>query len=56
MEPLEYNQLFYNDAIYYLEQRWQRRLTDHEKHIAIEIYRFVRTEQAEEELKILEAR
>lgn len=56
MEPLEYNRLFYNEAIYYLEQKWQCRLTDHEKQIAIEIYRFVRTQQAEEELKILDVR
>ncbi|MBT2696363.1 hypothetical protein J7E79_02790 [Bacillus sp. ISL-40] len=53
MEPLQYSQLFYNEAIYWLEQRWQRNLTPHEKHIVIEIYRFVRTEQAEEEIKIL---
>jgi hypothetical protein len=55
MDPLEYNQLFYNEAIYWLEQRWQRELTPHEKHIVIESYRFGRLVESENEIKILSA-
>jgi hypothetical protein len=53
--PFEYEQIFYNDVIYYLEQKWQRKLTDHEKHVLIEGYRFGRLTEAENEIKILEA-
>lgn len=56
MEPLEYDQIFYNEPIYWLEQKWQRKLSDHEKHLAILIYRFTRTMQEAEEIKILEAK
>lgn len=54
MEPLQFNPLLYNEPIYYLEQAWQRKLTEHEKHLAIEIYRWTRTNIEAEELKILE--
>jgi hypothetical protein len=56
MEPLEFDQISYNEPIYWLEQKWQRKLTDHEKHIAILIYRWTRTTQEAEEIKILDAR
>ncbi|MGX6443912.1 hypothetical protein ACWM35_11920 [Neobacillus sp. K501] len=56
MEPLVFDQIFYNEPIYWLEQKWQRKLTDHEKHLAIQIYRFTRTMYEAEELKILEAK
>jgi hypothetical protein len=55
-QPFEYSQLFYNDVIYFLEQKWQRKLTDHEKHVLIEGYCFGRLVEAENEIKILEAR
>jgi hypothetical protein len=55
-QPFEYQQIFYNDVIYYLEQKWQRKLTDHEKSVIIEGYRFGRLAEMENEIKILEAR
>jgi hypothetical protein len=55
MEPLEFTEIQYNEPIYWLEQHWGRKLTDHEKHIAILIYRWTRTSQEAEEIKILEA-
>jgi hypothetical protein len=55
-QPFEYSQIFYNDVIYYLESKWQRKLTDHEKHVLIEGYRFGRLAEAENEIKIMEAR
>jgi hypothetical protein len=42
----EYNPIFYNEAIYYLEQKWDRRLSDHEKHLLIEGYKFGRLIEA----------
>jgi hypothetical protein len=54
--PFEYEQIFYNDVIYYLEQKWQRKLTDHEKSVLIEGYRFGRLVESENEIKILEER
>jgi hypothetical protein len=54
--PFEYEQIFYNEVIYYLETKWERRLTDHEKHVLIEGYRFGRLAEMENEIKILEAR
>jgi hypothetical protein len=54
-QPFEYSQIFYNDVIYYLEQKWQRNLTDHEKSVLIEGYRFGRLVESENEIKILEA-
>jgi hypothetical protein len=56
VELLKFNPISYNDPIYWLEQRWGRKLDDHEKHIAILIYRYVRTTQEAEEIKILFAK
>jgi hypothetical protein len=56
MEPLAFDQISYNEPVYWLEQKWQRKLTDHEKQIAILIYRWTRTTQEAEEIRILEAR
>ena len=53
---LEFDPILYNEAIYYLETAWNRKLNDHEKHIAIEIYKWTRTNIEAEELKILEAK
>jgi hypothetical protein len=56
MSVLEFDQILYNEAIYYLETAWNRKLTEHERHIAVEIYKWTRTNIEAEELKILEAR
>lgn len=55
-QTFDYEQIFYNEVIYYLEQKWNRKLTDHEKHIAIECYRFGRLIESENEIKILEVK
>lgn len=52
-EPLQFNPLFYNEPILYLENKWQRKLTEHEKHIVIEIYNWTRTNVEAEEIKFL---
>jgi hypothetical protein len=55
-QPFNYESPFYNEVIYYLETKWNRKLTDHEKHVVIEGYRFGRLVEAENEVRILEAR
>jgi hypothetical protein len=54
-EPFHYERIFYNEVISYLETKWQRQLTEHERHVVIEGYRFGRLVEAENEIKILEA-
>lgn len=54
-EPFEYSTIFHNEVIYYLESKWQRKLTDHEKSVLIEGYRFGRLVESENEIRILEA-
>ncbi|MEH7097365.1 hypothetical protein [Neobacillus vireti] len=51
--PFEYPEILYNDVILYLETKWNRRLTDHERHVLIEGYRFGRMVEAESEIKVL---
>jgi hypothetical protein len=51
---LEFDPILYNEAIYYLETSWNRKLTEHERHIAVEIYKWTRTNIEAEEVKILE--
>lgn len=51
--PFEYPDIFYNEVIFYLESKWDRRLSDHERHVLIEGYRFGRSVEAENEIKIL---
>jgi hypothetical protein len=51
---LEFDPILYNEAIYYLETAWNRKLNDHERHIAIEIYKWTRTNIEAEEIRILE--
>jgi hypothetical protein len=55
-EPLDYSQILYNEVILYLETKWNRRLSDHERHVLIEGYRFGRKIEAENEIKILFAK
>lgn len=52
-EPFEYSSILYNEVILYLEEKWNRRLSDHERHVLIEGYRFGRMVEAENEIKIL---
>ena len=55
-KPLDYPQALYNEVILELETKWQRKLTDHEKHVLIEGYRFGRLVESENEIRIMEAR
>jgi hypothetical protein len=55
-QPFNYESPFYNEVIYYLETKWNRKLTDHEKHVLIEGYRYGRLVESENEIKILEAK
>jgi hypothetical protein len=48
-QPFEYQQLFYNEVIAYLEQKWNRKLEEHERNILIEGYRFGRLIESEQE-------
>ncbi|MCM3571090.1 hypothetical protein [Neobacillus mesonae] len=52
-EPFEYPQLFYNEVIFYLEKKWNRSLSDHERHVLIEGYRYGRMIEAENEITIM---
>jgi len=52
-EPFHYPDIFYNEVIWYLEKKWNRRLNDHERHVLIEGYRFGRKIEAENEITIL---
>ncbi|MFJ7726738.1 hypothetical protein ACIQXV_11290 [Neobacillus sp. NPDC097160] len=55
-KPFDYPEIFYNEAIFYLETKWKRRLSDHERHVLIEGYRFGRMIEAETEIKVLFAK
>lgn len=54
MDPLHFNPILYNEPISALETAWNRRLTEHEKNIVVQVYRWTRTNIEAEELKILE--
>lgn len=56
IEPFSYPEMFYNEVIYHMEEKWQRRLTDHEKHLLREVYNFARTVAEANELKFLWAK
>lgn len=49
-QTFDYSQIHYNEAIYYLEQKWGRRLNEHEKHVLIEGYKFGRLIESESHL------
>ena len=53
--PFEYTEIYYNEVIYFLETKWKRRLSEHERHVLIEGYKFGRMVEAENEIKILSA-
>lgn len=44
-DTFEYSPAFYNDAILFLEEKWNRRLTEHERHVLIEGYRYGRLQE-----------
>ncbi|TCN27212.1 hypothetical protein [Mesobacillus foraminis] len=49
-QTFEYSQIHYNEAIYHLEQKWGRRLNEHERHVLIEGYKFGRLVESENHL------
>jgi hypothetical protein len=53
---MRYEQILLNEVIYFLEQKWERKLNDHEKHVLLEGYKFGRKVEAENELKLLEVK
>ena len=53
---LNYDQILYNEVIYFLEQKWNRKLNDHERHVLIEGYEYGRLVEAENEIKFLFAK
>jgi hypothetical protein len=53
---VRYEQILLNEVIYFLEQKWNRKLDDHEKHVLLEGYKFGRKVEAENELKLLEVK
>ncbi|MEH7334503.1 hypothetical protein V7161_17800 [Neobacillus drentensis] len=52
-EPFNYSDISYNEVIFYLESKWGRQLSEHERKVLIEGYRFGRMVEAENEIKIL---
>jgi uncharacterized protein YeeX (DUF496 family) len=54
MEIEKFNPMFHNVVRLYLEDKWDRRLTDHEKHLIAEVHDYVRTAMEVEEIKIVE--
>lgn len=56
VKPLEFAQIFYNEPIYLIEKDWGRKLSDHEKDLVILTYRYTRTSQEAEEIRILDHR
>lgn len=53
-EPFEYDRIYYNEVIDYLQTKWARKLTEHEVAVLVEGYRFGRLTEMENEIKILE--
>jgi hypothetical protein len=51
-QPFDYPEIFYNEVILFLEMKWDRRISDHERHVLIEGYRFGRMVEAETENEI----
>lgn len=53
-EPFKFNPIFHNEPILYVQQKWQRPLDEHERHLAAEIYDWCRTNIEAEEVKVVE--
>lgn len=45
-QTFDYDKILYNELILNQEQKWNRKLTDHEKHVLIEGYKFGRLIEA----------
>ena len=43
MEPLNYDQIQYNEPVLWIEQNWGRKLTEHEINLVKLVYRWTRT-------------
>jgi uncharacterized protein YeeX (DUF496 family) len=54
MRVEKFNPMFHNVVRLYLEDKWDRKLTDHEKHLVAEVHDYVRTAMEVEEIKIVE--
>jgi len=54
MKILTYPEMFHNAVRFYLEEKWDRKLDDHEKHLIAEVHDYVRTAMEVEEIKIVE--
>jgi hypothetical protein len=54
MNLLKYDQIQHNEPIYFIQQYWNRELTEHEKHLVSLAYDWTRTTQEAEEIKILD--
>lgn len=54
MELLTYDKISYNEPVLFVENHWQRKLTEHEKHLVSLVYQWTRTTQEVEELKLVE--
>jgi hypothetical protein len=52
----EYALPFYNELYYEIENTWQRKLTDHEKHLAKLAYEFGRYIESQNEIRILDVK
>lgn len=50
----QYTQLHHNEVIYYIQELWQRHLTEHEKNLVALAYDWTRTNAEAEEIKIIE--
>jgi hypothetical protein len=49
----EYSQIHYNEVILWLEQQWNRKLSEHEKNVLIQGYRFGRLKEKEYNKQII---
>jgi hypothetical protein len=54
VEIQKFNPMFHTVVNMYLEDKWDRRLTDHEKHLIAEVHDYVRTAMEVEEIKIVQ--
>ena len=54
MSSLNFDQILYNEVIYHMEMKWNRKLSDHEKNLAIEVYKWTRTNIEAEEIRVVD--
>ena len=53
-QPLEFNPILYNEPISFVEESWNRRLSEHERNLAIMVFRWTRTNIEAEEIKLID--